>query len=285
MRNSPRICAVIPAQNVAGSVANVLWQLHRAKVTHAILVINGSQDGTYQVAQNTLKRVPVHSKIIHIAVPLGPDVPRAIGLYQALRSFSDVDWFLILDGDWAGGFGPMLEESISLAVSEQFDVQFTPRQPNTGVSQGFTRRMRTDYTVWDAGLRDWDKGLQDIAPSEAPVLIHRRTLDRVSPVYLYHPGLWFAIIIAQTQRGLRIGISNNWINKLVGNPSPSIAHATRMQETLIGDALEGARLLHKQKPHRYWHGVLYDGYNSSRRVDLLEKWQSYSSLRQNLSVL
>lgn len=273
MRNPPRVCAIIPARNVGGSIANVMNQLVRAKVTHCIPVANGCSDDTLLNARLAAEHLPLISQPVHFSAPLGPDVPRAIGAYQALRSFHDIEWFLFVDGDWSGGFGPTLEDFIAFARQQRRDVQFAPRQSDNDLFN----EIRVDYQVWDAGLMSWDKATRQASASEVPLMVHRRTFRQISPYYLYHPGLWFALVLEASRHGLRCGVSETWFSRLAGNPSPSQNHAKAMRETLIGDALEGARVLLNQKPHRFWKGMLYDGYNSTRRVDVLKKWQSQTS--------
>lgn len=274
MENSPRICAIISARDVARSIGNVFTQLYRAQITNCVLVLNGCLDETMAVVKHALDRVPMNCSLVLNTTSLGHDVPKAIGLYHAVRTFRELEWALFVDGDWSGGFGPMLDECIKEAVKQNNDIQFVPRR----LDDNNTTSTRTDYQIWDKGLRARDEGLKRIAPSESPLLVSRRTFAHISPYYLYHPGLWFALSVQESEhRTLRLGLSEAWSSRIAGNPSPSVQHARMMKDTLIGDALEGARVLLNQHPHRNWHGKVYDGYHSLRRIDILKRWQSSAS--------
>jgi len=291
VQKTPRICAVIPAKDVSRSIANVLSQAYRAGVTHVVVVINGCTDDTLRQTKRTLLHLAMANHILHFTPALGPDVPRAVGTYEALRTFRDLDWFLYVDGDWSGGFGPMLAESVAQASQTGADMQFSRRSystnhsdlwlPNTvgldiqtGLKQAVLSPTRLDYQVWDQAVLREIPPFTQMAPSEAPFAVHRRVFRRLSPYWLYHPGIWFAMAVQQSHRGLTIGVSESWTGKWTGNPSPTSQHARATADTLIGDALEGARILQHQRPHRILRGILFDGYDSSRRTDVLKRWQS-----------
>lgn len=279
MQKAPRICAVIPARDVSRSIANVLRQAYRAGVTHVVVVINGCTDDTLSQTKHALLHLPMESRVLQFITALGPDVPRAIGTYEALRAFRELDWFLYVDGDWSGGFGPMLAENISQATQTGADMQFSKRNDNmtqpsdTWHTTGFPP-ARLDYCVWDQAFLHDLASFAQIAPSETPLTVHRKVFRRLSPYWLYHPGMWFAMAVEQSRRGLTLGVSETWMGKWTGNPSPTPQHARATADTLIGDALEGTRVLQRQKPHRIFRGVLFDGYDSMRRRDVLKKWQS-----------
>ncbi|MCL6548167.1 MAG: hypothetical protein K6T30_04565, partial [Alicyclobacillus sp.] len=101
--------------NVSSSIANVLAQLHRAGVSACVVVAKGCSDDTAAVAERQAGRLGLRAAVVTVSPPLGPDVPRAVGLYAALRLFRDWDSVVFVDGDWRGSFGPSLEAVLRCA--------------------------------------------------------------------------------------------------------------------------------------------------------------------------
>ena len=88
--DKPRVSAVICAQNEAGTIVPLLYQVRALpEWLETIVIVNGSSDATAQLASG----VP-GTHVVEVKEPLGHDVGRAIGARQAKG-----DIVLFVDGD------------------------------------------------------------------------------------------------------------------------------------------------------------------------------------------
>ncbi|MCL6637865.1 MAG: hypothetical protein K6T26_07935 [Alicyclobacillus sp.] len=286
------ICAIVPVHGDTSALVNVYRQLHRAGVQVCITVLNGTAPPlAAAAATQQAANLGLHCTALTFSTALGPDVPRAIGAIAALRRKPEIPWLLFLDGDWQGGFGPMLGEWICHAESRP-GVWFQAApvheslnppspgslEPPSGSCRGQTlirgdwrRAERPDLQVWQSAWLHpcWPGPGRGVNPAEPPWLIHRTVFVEISPLWLYHPGLWYACCVAAAKHGLPLHIWQDWDSRCTGNPVRSAAHTQAMHDTLWGDALEAARLLLGQRPSRRWQGRELLGYHTQRRLDVL----------------
>jgi hypothetical protein len=267
------VCAIIPVQNEAASIGNVLRQVYRAGVRSCVVVVNGSTDETPHVAQQVGAHSFTYFRVVHVFEALGPDVPKSVGAYVALRESPCTQWFLFIDGDWKGSFGPMLGDFLTESLSSGEEIHWVQAR-NVELPGANGQSLREDEEVWKSVLEKRYPELQHVAPSRVPLLVHKDVFAKISPFWLHNPGRWFAMCVLARSPDFRLRVSRTWDSKLVGNPTRGRDHAVRMAETLLGDAVEGCRLLYGRKPIRTWHGRRLDGYHSLRRVDLLRQWQT-----------
>lgn len=260
------VCAVVPAKNEEQRIGNALRQICRAGIRDAVIVMNGCRDQTYQAVNDTIKALDLQVLYVWESAPLGPDVARALGAMSALRHVPSCQGLVIVDGDLLGSFGPSLADFLAEAMQERLDVLWSTRGG----------RWRLDSELWDATLARTHPSLRLTAPSECPLFVRKEVLQTISPMLLAHPGRWFARCILAGLDRVRIGLSGAWNGTCLGNPVRTALHQQRMAETLVGDALEGCSLLLHRKATRWLRGKFYDGYDSQRRIDLVER--HYASL-------
>jgi glycosyltransferase involved in cell wall biosynthesis len=255
------VCAVVSATNEAQTIENVLHQLHRARVHTCVLVVNGSRDQTLQMAERCASRLklPLHVQVFPDA--LGPDVAKATGTLEALRIHGDVDQLVYVDGDWKGSFGPMLRDFLDEAAETGCDCMWTRH----------TGPPRQDIQLWQNVLQQVAPHLASAAPAQSPLFIRRSLLQYLSPTYLHHPGLWMAEAASLRQPTVQLSTSALWDVRFAGNPVRSALHQSLMADTLIGDALDGCRILLNRRPSREWRGKRYDGFHPRRRMDVLQE--------------
>lgn len=268
------VCVVVPVRNEAASIRNVVRQLHRAGVRTCVIVVNGSTDETPHCAREVAARCFDHFRIVQVFEALGPDVPKALGTYVGLRDFPHAEWFLYVDGDWKGSFGPMLNTYLQESIESGEQVHWVgvrDAERQIRLSGSFPKE---DERFWHPFLAKYFPNLQRAAISRSPLLVRRQVFHDISPYWLYHPGIWFALCARKQAPKFRLRVNLTWDTKLVGNPTRSRDHAQKMSDTLLGDALEGYCLLSGRKPSRTWNGRSVDGYNSHRRIDLLRQWQT-----------
>lgn len=274
MTESSQVCAVISARNEAASIGNVLSQCHRAGCQHGLVVANGCQDATASVAREQAGRLFRHFAVITVREALGPDVPRAVGAYAALRRFPHAAWFVFVDGDWQGSFGPLLSAGIQEAVASDAHVRFVAAPtPRRDAAPENMHPLRPDEQLWRQCLNRVAPVLRHARPAQLPLFVHRTAFERVSPYWLHHPGRWMAWCALASAHGMQVDVWDEWEPRLAGNPDRDVRHAAQMRQTLMGDAVEGCAMLLRRRPTRLWKGTEYVGYHAQRRIDLLQAWQ------------
>jgi len=273
-----QVCAVVQARNEEASIANVISQLWRAGVAYSVIVVNGSRDKTAQIAQRVardgtgLPAARMRCTVLTANIPLGHDVGKAVGVYAARRLRWPVHIYVFVDGDWNGGFGPRLAQWLDRAVEEDSDIALTQWAPQTQVS----RWERPDWEIWqDVFSLHWPN-LLGTAASQAPMAVRGTVFDRISPYWLHQPSKWLAYAL-MLQPQLKVTASPEIQAALVGNPSRSATHQHLMLETLLGDAVEAARITVGRQGGRWWQGRERIGYHRYRRTDVLRQYMAQSS--------
>jgi hypothetical protein len=90
MPSARSVAAIITVMNEESTILDVILQLHRLPLDEIIIVVNGSNDQTFNIVKEASQAI-----IVHYHHPLGHDVGRSIG---AKLAKSDI--LLFLDGDF-----------------------------------------------------------------------------------------------------------------------------------------------------------------------------------------
>jgi hypothetical protein len=271
---------VVPARNEEESIHNVYRQIHRAGITACVTVVNGSTDKTEKLAQKLAPLYFRHHREIVIQRALGPDVPRAIGAFAVLREFPDMEWVVLVDGDWKGSFGPDLAHCVDHARTHKLDVQFVTFQARAAREVSTAQTLRPDEEIWRIITLRHAPSLFGSAPSYAPMVVSRKALCSVSPYWLHHPGRWFTYVFWRfLAHDLSVGVFDNWDVRACGNQTRNRLHNQNMQKTILGDAIEALCMIEGLRPTRWFRGVMQDGYHTSRRIDVLQAWQNEAVIR------
>lgn len=285
-RNVSRMMAVVPAMNSEASIANVLFQLWRAKVSAVTVVVNGCTDGTERAVRDAADALfdleqhggqPMWVLVAASQSALGIDVPRAVGTYAAMRCDIAWDQLVIVDGDWKGAFGPALEVHLHKIEEDGYDVTWVRDRENARM-----RTSRPDLDIWNGVLRRKAPDLLGVDAARSPIVIRRSVFQNISPYYLHHPGLWLAhCILARDGAAPTKGKSNRlklaglpFDARHLGNPIRSKVHQEKIAETLVGDAIEAKELLNGGHPSREWHGKTWLGYHAERDVGKLSEFSA-----------
>lgn len=85
-----KVCVVITVMNEEPTLSRVLDQMNQLRLDELIVIVNGSQDRSFQIAREHL-----YAKVIHYPQALGHDVGRAIG-----AKLAESDILVFLDGDF-----------------------------------------------------------------------------------------------------------------------------------------------------------------------------------------
>ncbi len=268
-----KLCAIVPAMNVEKSISNTLRQLNRAGIRETIVVCNGCEDDTITEIRKTRKDLNTAVEFVEIKVPLGHDVPRAYGalLAKRKRCFSHI---LIIDGDWSGSYGPMLETYIEECIEKELDIMWTPVKNQI--------QEDVEYlTPWRRIQNKIPPELKHADPAMVPLLISSSTFHFLSPYWLHHPGKWFAYASLLSNKGLQLGVCSDWDRRLLGHRFKDLKHDLKMKDTLLGDAAEVSFILTSKPFSRFFEGKVRIGYHSERRIEFLQRKFSMIEVHAN----
>lgn len=227
------VSAIVTAMNEEHTISKVFSQLKRMPLHETIIVINGSQDSTFEQVRKDSNAV-----ILHFNEPLGHDVGRALG---AKISRSEI--LLFLDGD----IPIQAEELIPFihAIDKGFDVALNNITPYL---QSFNNR---DGVTVVKELLNRVLGRADLGANSLTAIPHalsRKAAEIIGYSNLIVPPKAQAIAIRE---GLNVGapagvnvVTNNRIRKTnVGVQNP-------VAEMIVGDHIEAIHFIANQENAR-----------------------------------
>ncbi|WP_276354146.1 glycosyltransferase family 2 protein [Cohnella caldifontis] len=217
--DTPHVSVIVPVMNERKTLAEVLQEAFRVHpLTEVIAVVNGSTDGSLEVARRS------GAQVIHFESPLGHDVGRAIGAKAAKG-----DVLLFIDGDMAIR-APVLKAFVD-AVDSGTDVALNDYS-------GPVKRSAVHSVVLAKHALNLLMGrpdLQGASLTAVPHALSRRVLDKIGPHPLAIPPLALAMAV---KSGLTVRRCRHVpVGRL--NPSPrSKAGAYPLIPLVVGDHLE-----------------------------------------------
>lgn len=253
------VWAVIPARDEAPRVGLAIASARGAGAGRIVVVANGCRDRTADSARAAGPGV----EVVEFSEPLGPDLPRVVGASVALAGGAEA--LLFLDGDMTGALAPALAALVQttaagahLALTDAF-ARGVPGSSLAGEVTAFRRRLNQVLGLEEAiGVASMSHG-----PSAA-----RRELVAVTGLRaLGKPPVAVALAV---RAGLRVRVGCKLVHDDLGSPGRDAAHAVAMAHTIIGDCLEAMAVAAGVRPSRCHLGTRYDGYDSTRRWDLLD---------------
>jgi glycosyltransferase involved in cell wall biosynthesis len=253
------IAAVIPARNEARKLAKVITNLSRLPINLLLPVINGSTDTTLK--EILALKLP-QAKVIYFRQALGIDVARAIGARYALDQNAQA--VLFIDGDMTGNFQQNLLELLE-AVQNGVDLALTDCYP------GFNRHQLLTYKA--LRFRAYLNRLLGLnylgvaSPSHGPHALSRRLITSFPLNELAIPPV--ALVLTK-QHHLTIQVATTLAHFRLASTIKGSEHATRIEETIIGDHLEAICLAQGRPRRRVFQNKNYNGYHHERRFDLLQ---------------
>ncbi|OAB35271.1 glycosyl transferase family 2 [Paenibacillus macquariensis subsp. defensor] len=111
---NPKVSVVIPAKNESQTIAHVIMQVKKVHPkTEIIVVVNGSTDGTAEIAKQ------MGARVINYPTALGHDVGRSIGAKEAkgdIILFTDGD--IVISSELLIPFVEAVEKGVDIALNK-----------------------------------------------------------------------------------------------------------------------------------------------------------------------
>lgn len=261
------IVASVPAQNEEYRLGRVLNHLLSIKLINKIFVIlNGSNQLTQKEAAIVQQQHPQSITLVSFSLPLGIDVPRAVGANLAYTS--GADYVLFVDGDMVGEYTAEVTELLENATQSTLDLALFDCYPHLTKLTDFQEPL-----FYYRHLVNQQLGLAEQiklgTPSHGPHLISRRLLNIV-PWEDY--GVPPTLLVHAVRHQLKVGLAGSIPHTQLGSSIKNEAHNKLVTDTIIGDCLEALCMINHQPRSRYLAGKLYTGYHDSRRFDLLKQF-------------
>lgn len=260
--------AVIPARNEAGRIATAVRTVLLTGVERIVVVANGCEDGTERAVDGLQRSHELGHRIelLRFDEALGVDVPRAVG--AAYCYAQGARHVLFYDGDLIGQHADALRRMVEAAGRFDLDLALSDMYGTAhhrDTASDLLLRLRRDLND-KLGLLP-RIGLSN--PAHGPHIVSRRLLKELSLTDLAKPPL---VLAQAAQAGLRIDALAYIPQARLGSAHKGPVHFERVRDTIIGDLLEARCLLEGRPRSRAFMGEHYDGYNSERRFDLLQRY-------------
>lgn len=256
------IAAVVPAQNEEGRITKVLDSLSITGVNKTYVVINGSNDNTLQ---EVLSYKGLKTEVIYFRESLGIDVPRAVGAWAAYDENAEI--ILFVDGDMVGNISNNLIELIN-CIKEHSDMALTNCYPSIPKESALTSKIISFRKMLNQTLGVFEE-MGITIPSHGPHAVSRKFLKIVPFRELAVPPVSLAIAVKEK---LKITVPFTIPHFKLGSKLKDKKHAYLIAETIIGDCIEAMNFYKGNPRERIFNGIVYDGYNSLRRWDILDEF-------------
>lgn len=250
------LAVVIPAYNEEYCIGQVLNNLCSLPIKWLIPVLNGCQDNTLDIVLNH----PLSQKLalIHYPLPLGIDIPRAVGAKCALQLGAEE--ILFVDGDLSGNFSDCLSLLYQAVYSQQCDLALTNCYPYIDYRSQTAKLVLRYREQLNRTLGIFSKiGLA--TPSHGPHCLSAKLLNAIGSECLATPPLLlaktveynFSVQVAATLE------DEQWHSRQRGN-----LHNQKIADTIIGDCIEAREYFTKQPITRTDKGICYLGYRQAQ---------------------
>lgn len=250
--------AVIPCRNEAASIQTVIANCLAAGCQGVVVVANGCTDASPMLAREVSPR----ARVVEFPDPLGLDVPRAVGAGIALQEGAKA--LVFVDGDMKG-VAPEHIAALINAVKHGAQIALTDcfrnGLPGFGLA-GRVTKARLDLNR----LLGLERRIGAAIPSHGPSCMSSGFLCLAGLRPICVPPVCLAIA---ARHGQEVVVAASVTHDSLGSPYKGGDHGEKLAETIIGDCIEAECVYLGKPPGRIKEGRLYDGYNSSRRFDLL----------------
>ncbi|MCF6096212.1 glycosyltransferase [Thermovorax subterraneus] len=255
--------AVVPAKDEKGRISKVLDTLSKAPVDRILVVLNGSSDGTLQEIKE--KNIPTVDLLI-FEEPLGYDIPRAVGVFYALKN--NADCVIFVDGDMTGDLAPVINKLAESILSKNADLALTLCIPDKIRENKIAKRLYYFRKLFNTRLGIYEK-INVAIPSHGPCAISRNLMNLADIRDFAVPPVISALAV---KKSLSIQAPIAIQSRALGSKERGFFHAKKIADTIIGDIIEAMNYFEGKPRTRTLGSKEYQGFNPLRRFDLLENF-------------
>ncbi|MCR4442107.1 MAG: glycosyltransferase family 2 protein [Peptococcaceae bacterium] len=254
--------AVVPASNEEEAISQVMENLLKARIDHAVVVANGCTDRTCELAMIPAGKMTV--TMINFPHALGVDVPRAVGAAFVKRLPSCGTLFV--DGDMKGDIARVLVE-LKRGIEDGLDMALTNCYPHAGRQSCLARSVLKERERLNRRLGlFYELGLA--SPSHGPQALSPPLLNALPPEVIAVPPL--ALAFAAINR-YSVGVATSIPHQLLGSLIRNDEHALLIAETIIEDCRQALSYANGESLEKVLAGKnMGGGYRPARRFDLLD---------------
>lgn len=253
------IYTIIPCFNEEHSIKQVIKCACSSKTDKVLVVENGSYDNSLK----TIKEIK-NSKLetVSFNIPLGHDIPKAVGLHIA-KSLGG-DSFIFLDGDMAGIKSEDINKIISslnsgnhLCLTDCY-LSYNPRSSLASLVLYFRKLLNRELQLFDC--------ISYSTPSHGPHGISLEIADLIPISFVGIPPL---ILSFAAKNSFNISIALKKPHTHLKSPERSLNHSLEIADTIIGDTICALNYYKSGTLSRTYKNNTYIGYHLQRRFDIL----------------
>jgi len=253
--------AVIPAKDEQGRIGRVLTMLGGTLLDRIIVVVNGSRDGTLSEIQ---KLNMAQVEVILFDSVLGIDVPRAVGAYAAFKRGATSVVFV--DGDMIGKIDEIVRRLIHAVIYQKADLAMTDCYPKMPFGNKLADRMLSYRKLLNEEMDIYDQ-IGVATPSHGPHVVSRRLMEDVDFKDFAVPPMILAYAV---KHSFDIAVPVSTAQVHLGSKVKGYYHSKNIADTVIGHTIEALCFYRDQPRTRRYLCKDYQGYNPSRRFDILD---------------
>ncbi|MCG0275061.1 MAG: glycosyl transferase family 2 [Thermosediminibacteraceae bacterium] len=266
--------AVVPARNEEGRIGSVLNMLSETSVDRILVILNGCTDGTLDEIKSN--KFP-HVDLLIFKEPLGYDIPRAVGVFYALKNGADCVTFV--DGDMTGNLVPVVNSLVESILSRKVDLALTLCQTDN-LENKLAQELYFFRKLLNTRLGIFNK-IGAAIPSHGPCAVSRKLMTLADIKDFAVPPVILAFTV---KNNLSVEAPVSIPSRKLGSKERGFCHAKKIADTIIGDIIEAINYFEGKPRIRTINHKEYQGFNPFRRFDLLEKFISLYSKNPNLNV-
>lgn len=251
---------IIPCLNESLYIKDVIKTCEESNSDGIIIVENGSDDGSLDIIKNSLSE---KTKLIFVNIPLGHDIPKALGLHYALLEGGE--YFIFFDGDMIG----ITKDDINTmfaSLESGIDLALTDCYCDGNLPGGLASYVLEFRKMLNKSLNVFDK-IKHASPSHGPVGLSKKLAQSMPNEYI---GIPPRILEYAALNNYKIDIGLKKPHGDLGSSDRTEKHRVKMAETIVGDTIFAIKNSTNNIANRKYDGIEYTGFHDNRRFDILD---------------
>ena len=251
---------IIPCLNESLYIQNVIKECEDSVADGIVIVENGSDDGSLDIVKKNLSD---KTEILFINMPLGHDIPKALGLHYALEDGGE--YFIFFDGDMIGISKDDINTMFN-SLESGVDLALTDCYCDGSLPEGLASYVLEFREMLNRELNIFSK-INHASPSHGPIGLSKKLAQSIPKEYIGIPPLLLEYAV---ENNYNIDIGLKKLHMDLGSSERTEKHRLKMAETIVGDTIYAIRNTKKNITNRKYDGIEYTGFHENRRFDILE---------------